>query len=289
MGKFDATLKDMLEAAPGDWAALAGISGRSVIVIDADISTVTGAADKVLLLQDEPASLLHFEFQAGPDDLLPQRMNVYNAVLEHRHGLPVRSIVVLLHPQANLRNLTGVYESAVPGEAPYRTFHYGVLRVWEMPVELLLDGGLGTVALATISAVTEDEVPDVFRRLSQSLLQRTTEDRAYRLWRSALQLMKLRYGDIIMGALLDDRELMDIEPVRRMVMRELTGELRKVILSLGQHHFGAAPPKWFRTALEAVMDLNQLEQLPNRVIDVHSWEELLPPPRRRSTRKKTDS
>ena len=62
---FDATLKGMLERSPGDWAALAGFQRREVSVVDADISTVSGAADKVLLVRDTANWLLHFEFQSG--------------------------------------------------------------------------------------------------------------------------------------------------------------------------------------------------------------------------------
>ena len=43
-------------------------------MIDADVSTVTAATDKVLRLS-EPDAVLHFDFQAGPDASVPGRVH----------------------------------------------------------------------------------------------------------------------------------------------------------------------------------------------------------------------
>lgn len=77
--RFDATLKSLIEDAPGDWPRLLGIADPDVGVIDADISTSSGAADKVLRLAGPPSSILHFEFQSGPDASIPCDLNVYNS------------------------------------------------------------------------------------------------------------------------------------------------------------------------------------------------------------------
>src|SRR5262249_39766619 len=98
----DPTLKELLEESPAAWPWLVGAQAQTVEVIDSDIATITGAADKVLRVRDEPPWIHHVEFQSGPDASLPRRSNVYNAVLEHRHELPVRSTVVLLTRKANL-------------------------------------------------------------------------------------------------------------------------------------------------------------------------------------------
>ena len=52
--QFDATLKDLLEESPAAWPGLVGEPARNVEVIDADISTLSGAADKVLRVHDGP-------------------------------------------------------------------------------------------------------------------------------------------------------------------------------------------------------------------------------------------
>src|SRR5439155_16519455 len=113
---FDATLKTLLEESPVDWPALAGHPEQTVEVIDADISTFTGATDKVLRVRGLPDWIMHFEFQSGPDATLPRRLHGYNALLEQRHDLLVRSVVVLLRRQADLANVTGVYERQFANE-----------------------------------------------------------------------------------------------------------------------------------------------------------------------------
>jgi hypothetical protein len=50
---FDATLKGMLEASPPDWAELAEVPAKRVEVVDADVSTVTAATDKVLRVDNQ--------------------------------------------------------------------------------------------------------------------------------------------------------------------------------------------------------------------------------------------
>src|SRR5690242_9359117 len=124
---YDATLKAMLEASPLDWPRLAGFQVSAAEVIDADLSTVTAATDKVLRIRGPEDALMHFDFQAGPDATLPPRSHCYNALLEGRHELPVHTVVVLLRPEANLRSITGVYERRFPGAAePYLVFRYQV-------------------------------------------------------------------------------------------------------------------------------------------------------------------
>ena len=110
--QFDATLKTLLEAGPADWPRLLGRPATDVEVIDADASTVTGAADKVLRVNGPDPYILHLEFQTGPDAGKPLRLNLYNAVLEDRAGLPVQTVLVLLRPSAFLRAYDGQYRRA---------------------------------------------------------------------------------------------------------------------------------------------------------------------------------
>jgi hypothetical protein len=69
---FDATLKDLLELDCAGWPTLIGLSPQSSAIIDADISTVSTATDKVIRLS-EPDELLAVDFQAGPLTGLPRR------------------------------------------------------------------------------------------------------------------------------------------------------------------------------------------------------------------------
>jgi hypothetical protein len=159
---YDPTLKDMVETEPESWPGFLGRPTGPTEVIDADIATVSGAADKVLRVAAATPYLLHLEFVAGHDSaVLPRKLHVRHGLREDRHGLRVRSAAVLLRPEANSPQLTGRYERAFPGEQAYLVFRYQVVRVWQLPLEPLLTGGLALLPLAPISAVTEAELPGI--------------------------------------------------------------------------------------------------------------------------------
>ena len=59
---YDASPKELI-----DWLLLVGRhTTASIDVIDADVSTVTAAADKVIRVQEAPPWLLHLELQSSP-------------------------------------------------------------------------------------------------------------------------------------------------------------------------------------------------------------------------------
>src|SRR5438067_10121883 len=126
---FDATLKGLLEASPLSWVELSGYAGDAAEVTDADVSTFTGASDKVIRVRGPRDWVLDINFQRGPDASVPRRAHLYSALLENRHELPVRSVVVLLTPRAHLAAISGRFERGFPGEAPYDVFLYDVIRV----------------------------------------------------------------------------------------------------------------------------------------------------------------
>src|SRR5207245_9027412 len=101
-GPIDDTLKHLTELSPQDWVVRGGWSAAPATLIDADIATLTGATDKVIRVAGPPDWLLAVDFQAGHDTVakLPDLL-LYNSALFKRHGLHVRSLLVLLHPGAD--------------------------------------------------------------------------------------------------------------------------------------------------------------------------------------------
>ena len=146
---FDPILKTLVETEPAGWLTFTNLPAAEVIAIDADVSSVlTGSVDKVLQVHADPPYLLHLDFQSGHDTAtLPRRLRLYNVALNDRHGLPVRSRAVILRPEADSPQLDGLWEQGLPDEE-VMTFHYRVIRVWQIPVADLLQGGLGTLPLA---------------------------------------------------------------------------------------------------------------------------------------------
>ncbi|HVS38740.1 MAG TPA: hypothetical protein VMS17_24500 [Gemmataceae bacterium] len=292
---FDASLKAMLEASPADWLRLAGFPVVRAEVIDADVSTVTAATDKVLRLFGDTNAVMSFDFQAGPDAGLPRRVHCYNALLEERHRLPVHSVVVLLRPQADLRSITGCYQQRFPGASdPYLTFFYQVIRVWELPAERLLSGGAGTLPLAPIGAVTESELPGVIDRLKEKLATPKYRKTAGQLWTAVDVLMGLRYDRVLAEQLLRGVRGMKESVTYQAIVEEgvakgLLKGVRHTLLRVAEQHFGTPPSAAVRSRIESINSLDVLDHLSDRVLQVHSWEELLadvPAPEQRRGRSK---
>ncbi len=283
---FDATLKGMLEESPGDWPVLAGQPRAEAEVIDADVSTFTGAADKVLRVRGRPDWILHLEFQSGRDSSLPRRMQTANVLLDGRHGLMVRSVAVLLRPEANLSNLTGAIERRFPGEEAYLTFRYQVIRVWQLPVEPLLSGGLGLLPVAPISAVAEAELPAVVKRMKERLSKTRVRNEAARVWTATYILLGLQYSNQVADRLLEGVMALEESTTYQAIVRKGRLEaLRKMLRLQGSDKFGA-PGGRVSTAIDSITDEERLEELGLRVLHASGWDDLLKSPAPRPRRRK---
>lgn len=290
---FDPTLKALVESSPEDWPVFVGQPPAPTEVIDADVATVSGAADKVLRVRAAPPYLLHLEFQAGHDAVaLPGLLHLRNALLDERHGLPVRSAAVLLRPAADSPTLTGVRARGFDGEAPHDVFRYQVIRVWQLPAEALLAGGLGTLPLAPIGAATETELPVIIERMKERLGRRAARARAAGLWASTFILLGLRYSkdaarDLLRGVLTmrESTTYMAIleEGMAEGITKGAIAEAKKFLLLFGTDRLGP-PDAAVNKALDRINDLTRLEALGERLLRATSWQELLdlPAPRRRN-------
>jgi hypothetical protein len=194
---YDPTLKTLVETSPADWLSLLGLPRKRVTVEDTDLATVvSGAVDKVLRVHADPEYLLHFDFQSGHDSaMLPGRLQLYNGALGYRHDRPVLSVAVVLRPEADYPRLTGILERGFPGQEPFAVLRYRVVRVWQLPVEQLLAGGLGTLPLAPVSDVAPSRAPDVIRRMKERLSQEQRQQRVKDLWAVTFVLLGLRYTE----------------------------------------------------------------------------------------------
>ncbi len=275
---FDPTLKTLAELSPADWLPLVKRRRRRVTVEDSDIGTiVSGATDKLFRVHDNPEYLLHLDFEAGHFRAeLPLRLRLYNSVFEYRHRRVVLSAVVLLAPQADSPQWDGLLQRGLPDETPRGLLHYDVIRVWQLPVEQLLAGGTGTMALAPISAVPQGDVRRVVRQLKERLSGPKAPRRAADVLAAAYVLLGLRYTDDFANALFEEVLGMEESSTYRAIVRRgrIEGEWH-LLLILGESKFGP-PDDATRAAIESIADVAQLENLAARLMTADSWQELLP-------------
>jgi hypothetical protein len=208
------------------------------------------------------------------------RLRLYNSVFEYRHERIVLSVPVLLRPEADSPQWNGLLQRGFPREEPLSTLRYEVIRVWQVPVEQLLTGGLGTLPLAPISAVPSGEHRRVIDRMKR-LSGVKPPQRVAEIWVAAKMLLGLRYDDAFAQALF--AEVLGMEEsatYQALVRRTRAEEARRLLLMLGETNFGP-PDAAVRSALESMDDPAEIEALGIRFVNAGSWQELVPPPSRR--------
>jgi predicted transposase YdaD len=228
---------------------------------------------------------------------------LYNVLLHRRHGLAVLSAVVLLRPEADGPEMTGVVHHQLPDGSRYLEFRYQVVRAWQKPVESVLAGGVGTLPLAPLSEVAPEALPQVIRRMEERIRREARPDEQAVLWTATYVLMGLRYPLDLAARLLQGVRAMKESVTYQAIVAEglaeglaqgraegAVQEAKKFLLLMGHKRFGP-PGAQTSAAIEAISDLDQLEQMGERLLEASSWEELLarPDSRRRTGKRKKPS
>jgi predicted transposase YdaD len=283
---FDATLKDLGQDCPADFLAEFDAPPTApVSVLNVDLSTVTTAADLILGLGRPLREVVHFEFHASADANLHRDTLAYNALLYRRFGVPVHSILVLLRPRAQHRNVTGtVRYEARPGRGKME-FQYEVIRLWERPADHLLAGPLGLLPLAVLGQLPEgteeqEGLSEVIDRLVERLQREAKPGQDAKLLTAAFVLTGLRIkNQESLRALYRGVRAMRESVSYQMILDEGRAEgevkaLQQTLLRQGRKKFGSVP-RAVRATVTGITDVPRLERLTDRLLDVATWQELL--------------
>jgi len=105
-----------------------------------------------------------------------------------------------------------------------------------------------------------------------------TKNQAETLWTATYLLMGLKYSDELIDRLLEGVQNMEESVTYQKILKKGRAEEAKRILKrLGSRRFGK-PDALIEAAIDAIADLDRLEQLSDRVLEVTGWEELLAQP-----------
>ena len=278
----DAAGKDLIETRPIDWLAMAGLpvpaEPSAVVVVDAELSTVTTAADKLILV-DRPGGpyVAHIEVQSTPDDRLDYRIGVYNAFARQRHRPPVFSVVFLLS-RAAARGVTGRVVERLANDVRL-DFAYRRIRVWELSTEAVLSGPLGTLPLAPLTAVNRRGLPAVIDRMAGRLAAEVSPADARQLWASTAILFGLRYKRPVVEAMMQSVTQMRESSIWQMIHGEgrdeglIAGRVATLV-DQGSDKFGP-PPTAVANRIAVLTDVETLRRLARRVLTAASWDELM--------------
>lgn len=253
---------------------------ESVTVVDSDLSTVVVSADKVLRINATEDWLLHSEFQSTYDSDGDWRLLEYNVLATRREGLTVESVVVLLRPEADGPAFSGLLTRMGRfGSEPTLEFRYRVVRLWELPVETFLRGGLATLPLAPLARVSDAQLPEVIEAISKRVSAEVSQAEQGALWTSTYLLLGLRKKPTEAAELLRGIAAMRESTTYQAILQEgrqegSAFEARRILLRTGRRRLGEPSAKLVE-AIEAIDDVEVLEAVIDRVSDVAHWSELL--------------
>lgn len=277
---FDATTKELVEFAPRDWLKFLNLPGDECEMISADLATVTTEADRLVRVTSPTPYLAHIELQASFDAGFEKRLLRYNVLADEKYDLPVQSVAVLLRPEAARGSyLTGTLRRRdVQGEVQH-WFRYQVVRLWEVPVETVLQGGVALLPLAPIAKVSRRDLPDVVREMDKRIAAETPPQMARYLWTSALILFGLRYPDALAQEVFKGVDNMEESATYQAIIakgaaRGKAEEARRMLLLAGKGRLGA-PTKAITKRIDAIVSVERLEALAERIYTVESWNDLL--------------
>jgi predicted transposase YdaD len=170
-------------------------------------------------------------------------------------------------------------------------FRFQVIRLWQRPVEELLAGGLGVLPLAPLGRLPTGTRPPaglagVVERLVERVTQEAAPDDAPELLNAAYILLGLRVpksvGTVLFRRVRAMRESSTYQAILdegREEGREegALREARKLLLRQGHRKFGAPEPA-VEATVQAITDLDRLERMCDRLLDVMTWQDLLATP-----------
>ena len=203
--------------------------------------------------------------------------------------------MILLRPEADGRELSGLLEQHGPTVERTIAFNFGVVRVWERSADELLQGGIGTLPLAPLAAVQPTQLPTLIARIDERLSHETDPHVARELWMALNILMDPQYREQIRELMRGVRQMRESvtyqaivnegrttgrveggsKGVLKAASKRRAEEARRLALRLGTRRFGAPGPN-VAAALDAMTDIEALEGLADRLLTAHGWDD---PPR----------
>lgn len=280
---FDATLKDIVRTHLPDYDEQLHLPDPpATTVLNVDLSTISAATDIAIGHGDLPVCISDVNFQASRDVGLPGSLLLYHAVLYHRFGVPVHSVVVLLRPAADDAGLTGKLHYQTQPRRGKMAFRYEVVRLWRIPARKLLEGGIGTLPLAVLGQVpAKIALPDALRQVVRGIDERLAHEapaEAARLMNAAFILSGLRIPREEARTLFHGVVRMRESSTYQMILDE--GQVKGATRLLVRHARKklGEPDAATRAALESIGEVERLERMFDQIALVSKWAELLQTP-----------
>jgi predicted transposase YdaD len=254
-----------------------------VSLLNADLSTVTAATDLVFGLGEPLQEVVHLEAQAGPDADKHLDLLAYHGLLHRKYRVPVHSVLLLLRRQAEHSAQTGNIQYTTRLGQGKMDFDYEIVRLWERPAEALLTSGLALLPLAPLCRLPEgisleEGMRWVLTKVVERLHREGDPQLVARLLTATFVLSGLRLDRKQVRAIFQGVRAMHESDTYQAILDEGRVEgLQRALLHLGRKKFGE-PEEPTRRALLEIIDLDRLDRLSERLLDVSTWQQLLETP-----------
>ncbi len=280
--------------------------------LDVDLSSIISvSADKLVKVVGPDEEIIHLEFQSSVDTEMPEKLLVYAVLAARRYRIErVRSILILLRPKADRADLNGqiVWDhSECPG---YLQFSYRVIRLYEIPVDRLLEGPLECLSLCLLANVPDGEHLATLEKMRARLETETTPQKMAEVLGHAVCLLGLSEDESLIQTLCREIagmiDLRDSKTVQDFINEGLArgrveglaegrteglaegrteglvegrtegqlSSLKTTLLDLGTTRFGA-PEASARHAIDECLVADRLRGAVQAVLTATSWDELV--------------
>ena len=295
---LDATLKNMLAPDPAEYVpAFALPRIEPAVALNVDLSTISAATDVAIGFGDPMQEIADLNFQSGPDAHIEARLLLYSVALHFRYHVPVRTLLILLRPKADSKDIDGKL-AYFAGQCGVQ-FSYEVIRMWQQPVEAFLRGGVHLLPLATLCQLPPDRpiadaLRDVVMEIDRRLAHECEHGQAVRLMTAAFILAGLRMAKEAIAPIFSGVRVMHESTAFDYYVEEglkkgleqgleqgreqgfVRGQQRQ-LLAVGRKLI-AVPDEAIIAAVHAIKDPDRLERLALAVLTATSWQELLATP-----------
>ena len=293
---IDASFKGLYSLYPQDLLRLIGVQPKGAVTpLNVDVSTVSAAADAVLLVAGPPNWILHLEAFSARDRKRLLRVLLAHVALWREYELPIRTVILLLRRKADAPWMRKPFRLTSLGKESALLFRCEVIRVWELDVETIMNGGLATLPLAPLCRVKRRDLPRLIRRIGKRFEDEAPPEQINDLWAAVWVMLGMRYTPdvaqhLLKGvpgmresttyqAILNEGREEGVEVGREKGREEgrqegALAELRRVILRRGGRRFGD-PPAGVRAALEGLRSIEKLEEIEEQLDRASDWSEIV--------------
>jgi predicted transposase YdaD len=140
-GTWDSKLKLLIDKSPQDFVSWLVEGAMYETEVSPHLKTRNIDADVLYQIRlNKTSCLLHIEFQFHGDSDMAMRIWEYNVLATCQNKLPVYSFIVYLKKTGNYVTPPLVYQDAA--EQDIHRFHFGVIKLWEIPTAQLKKLGL---------------------------------------------------------------------------------------------------------------------------------------------------